>query len=70
MNGYKYVVKKNVCRWLMFILIGVFTAFVGAFIDIAIDLIANFKYKKLKQCILFTMDDVSKFYSNTFLLIQ
>jgi len=52
LKGYRYVVEKNVYRWLMFILIGIFTAFVGSFIDVAIDEIASIKYKKLKQRIL------------------
>lgn len=60
LKGYKYVVKKNVCRWLMFLLIGVFTAFVGIYVDVSIEEIAKIKYRKLKECILFTSVSCSK----------
>lgn len=49
LKGYIYVVKKNLCRWLIFLLIGIFTAFVGIFIDIAITELADIKYHRLKD---------------------
>ncbi len=51
-RGYKYVVKKSVLRWIIFLLIGVCTAHIGAFIDIAIDQLSALKYRTLKNCIL------------------
>ncbi|XKL65169.1 hypothetical protein PGB90_005255 [Kerria lacca] len=48
LKGYKFVVKKNVCRWLIFLLIGACTAFIGIFIDISIEELSNIKYNRLK----------------------
>ncbi|BET01426.1 Chloride channel [Nesidiocoris tenuis] len=46
-----FLVRKMLARWLIFFLIGVFTALVGVAIDIAIDKIATVKYGLIKQAI-------------------
>nr|CAD7400001.1 unnamed protein product [Timema cristinae] len=51
-RGYKYVVKKNLARWFIFLLIGVITAIVACGIDITIEEFSKIKYKTLKYCIL------------------
>ena len=54
-KGYKFVVKKNIARWFIFLLIGVLTALIGAFIDIVVEELSVIKYKGLKKRILFFM---------------
>lgn len=51
------MVKKNLNRWVIFLLIGVFTAFVGIFIDIAIEELSMRKYNTTQYCILRTIPD-------------
>lgn len=51
-NGMKYETKKNISRWIIFMLIGVITAGIGIFLDIAIDKLSEIKYGTLKHCIL------------------
>ncbi|XP_034241904.1 H(+)/Cl(-) exchange transporter 7 isoform X2 [Thrips palmi] len=48
-SGFKYETKKNITRWLVFMLIGVFTAGIGVFLDIAIDQLSEIKYETLKH---------------------
>lgn len=50
-NGYTFYIKKNVARWFIFLLIGVFTAIVGIVIDIAIDVFSTYKYSLIKKYI-------------------
>ncbi|KAG8264122.1 hypothetical protein J6590_017139 [Homalodisca vitripennis] len=54
-RGYPYVIQTDVARWFLFFLIGLFTAAIGVFVDIAIAHIADIKYSILKhsmdQCI-------------------
>ncbi|PSN34925.1 hypothetical protein C0J52_20139 [Blattella germanica] len=52
-KGYKFIVKKNLARWLIFLLIGTFTALIACFIDISIEELSQIKYKVLKKCILY-----------------
>lgn len=47
-KSYNFIVYKNLVRWVIFFLIGVCTAFIGIFIDISIELIAEFKFTTLK----------------------
>lgn len=50
-KGYKFVVKKNVARWFIFLLIGIITALIAAFVDISIEELSNLKYGSLKNCV-------------------
>lgn len=52
-KGYRYVVRKDIARWFVFLLIGVFTALIAACMDISIDKLSEAKYKFLSRCILF-----------------
>lgn len=54
--------KKNVARWLIFLIIGVLTALIGVFIDIIIEELSVIKYKGLKKCILFFIFYLHIFY--------
>lgn len=51
-KGYKFVVKKNLARWFIFLLIGILTALIGALIDIVVEELSVIKYKGLKKRIL------------------
>ncbi|KAH0947333.1 hypothetical protein HN011_003798 [Eciton burchellii] len=48
-KGYKFVVKKNLARWFIFLLIGICTALVACFVDISIEELSNLKYGWLKK---------------------
>ncbi|KAL7297589.1 hypothetical protein TKK_0009265 [Trichogramma kaykai] len=48
-KGYKYVVKKNIARWFIFLLIGICTAIIACLIDISIELISKWKYGSLRD---------------------
>ncbi|KAJ9582590.1 hypothetical protein L9F63_023078, partial [Diploptera punctata] len=48
-KGYKFVVKKNLSRWLIFLLIGTLTAFIACIIDIGIEELSEIKFKTLKK---------------------
>ncbi|XP_069690875.1 H(+)/Cl(-) exchange transporter 7 [Periplaneta americana] len=54
-KGYKFIIKKNLARWFIFLLIGTITAAIACIIDIAIEELSKIKYKELKyyvdQCI-------------------
>ncbi|XP_012271787.1 H(+)/Cl(-) exchange transporter 7 [Orussus abietinus] len=47
-KGYKFIVKKNLARWLIFLLIGICTALTACFVDISIEVLSTFKYGLLK----------------------
>jgi chloride channel 7 len=51
-KGYKFIVKKNLARWMIFLLIGMLTALIACVIDITIEELSLIKFKSLKQCIL------------------
>lgn len=51
-KGYKYIVRKNLARWFIFLLIGVVTALVACAIDISIEELSKIKYAALSKCIL------------------
>jgi chloride channel 7 len=51
-KGYKFIVKKNLARWMIFLLIGLLTALIACVIDITIEELSTNKYKLLKKCIL------------------
>jgi len=51
-KGYKFIVKKNLARWMIFLLIGMLTALIACIIDITIEELSSVKYKSLKHCIL------------------
>jgi chloride channel 7 len=50
------VIKKDVARWFVMFLIGVFTALIACFIDIVIDQLATLKFNLIKRCILLPLD--------------
>jgi chloride channel 7 len=52
-KGYKYIVKKNLARWMIFLLIGMLTALIACVIDVTIEELSHIKFKSLKQCILY-----------------
>lgn len=49
-KGYKFLVRKNIARWFVFLLIGMFTALVACVIDISIEELSRIKYAKLSSC--------------------
>ena len=49
-KGYKFVVKKNIARWFIFLVIGMFTALIACFVDISIEELSRVKYGYLKTC--------------------
>ena len=51
-KGYKFVTKKNMARWLVFLLIGVITACIACFIDVSIEQCFIAKFSVLTKCIL------------------
>jgi len=53
-KGYKFVVKKNLARWLIFLLIGMLTALIACIIDITVEELSHIKFKSLKHCILYS----------------
>lgn len=69
-SGYSFYIKKNVARWFIFLLIGVVTAIIGVLIDIAIDVISNYKYSLIKKRILLNIKSNYIFSFNFKLLIQ
>uniref|UniRef100_A0A8D9AXJ9 Chloride channel protein n=1 Tax=Cacopsylla melanoneura TaxID=428564 RepID=A0A8D9AXJ9_9HEMI len=50
-KSYNFIIYKNLTRWVIFFLIGVFTACIGAGIDIAIEFLASFKFSMLKSAL-------------------
>ncbi|KAF5271224.1 hypothetical protein FQA39_LY08231 [Lamprigera yunnana] len=50
-KGCKYITRKNVERWIIFLLIGVCTALIACVIDIAIEQLSQIKYKSLSKCV-------------------
>ena len=52
-KGYKFIVKKNLARWLIFLLIGMLTALIACIIDITVEELSHIKFKSLKLCILY-----------------
>lgn len=54
-KGYKFVFKKDISRWFIFLLIGILTGLVAALIDVVVNELTSLKFKKLKECILFTI---------------
>lgn len=51
-KGYKFIAKKNLARWFVFLFIGVATGLLACIIDISIEEISEIKYAKLSKCIL------------------
>lgn len=52
-KGYKFIIRKSIARWFVFLLIGVFTALIACVIDISIEELSTLKYRSLSKCILF-----------------
>ncbi|XP_045497724.1 H(+)/Cl(-) exchange transporter 7 [Colias croceus] len=50
-RGYPYIVKKDIARWFIFLLIGVITALIAFTIDICIEEFSNIKYVQLKKSV-------------------
>ncbi|KAK5640717.1 hypothetical protein RI129_009264 [Pyrocoelia pectoralis] len=50
-KGTKYLIKKNLQRWLVFLLIGVCTALIACSIDISIEQLSQVKYATLSKCV-------------------
>ncbi|XP_054261984.1 H(+)/Cl(-) exchange transporter 7-like [Macrosteles quadrilineatus] len=48
-RGYAFVTHKSLARWLIFLMIGVCTAFVGIFINISIEQLSDIKYSTIKS---------------------
>lgn len=51
-KGYKYLIRKGIARWFVFLLIGMATAMVACAVDISIDILSELKYGQLSKCIL------------------
>lgn len=52
-EGYKFIIRKSIARWFVFLLIGVCTALIACIIDISIEELSIMKYRSLSKCILF-----------------
>lgn len=50
-RGYRYVVRKDIAKWFIFLLIGVITALIAFIIDISIELLSEIKYNQLKKSV-------------------
>ncbi|KAJ8664419.1 hypothetical protein QAD02_006081 [Eretmocerus hayati] len=50
-KGYKFIVKKNIARWFIFLAIGILTALIACFVDISIDQLSKYKYGFLKEVV-------------------
>ncbi|XP_030745389.1 H(+)/Cl(-) exchange transporter 7 [Sitophilus oryzae] len=50
-KGYRFIVKKNIARWFIFLLIGMFTALLACIIDILIEELSEIKYAKLSKSV-------------------
>lgn len=48
-KGYKFIVQKNISRWLIFLLIGMCTALIACVIDISIEELSTIKYASLSK---------------------
>ncbi|KAL1498027.1 hypothetical protein ABEB36_008889 [Hypothenemus hampei] len=48
-NGFKFLIRKNIARWFVFLLIGMLTALVACIIDISIEELSTVKYAKLSS---------------------
>ena len=48
-RGYRFVIKKDVQRWVIMLSIGVITALIACCINITIEVVADVKYYLLKQ---------------------
>jgi chloride channel 7 len=51
-KGYRFIVRKSIARWYIFLLIGMITAFIACAIDISIEELSQLKYASLSHCIL------------------
>ncbi|CAH0393157.1 unnamed protein product [Bemisia tabaci] len=56
-KGYKFIVKKSVARWMIFLLIGVLTALIGVSIDVSISELSKIKFAKLQNSLNVCMTD-------------
>ncbi|XP_026751549.2 H(+)/Cl(-) exchange transporter 7 [Galleria mellonella] len=50
-RGYPFIVKKDMARWFIILLIGAITALIAFIIDICIEEFSNIKYKELKKSV-------------------
>ncbi|XP_059045366.1 H(+)/Cl(-) exchange transporter 7 [Achroia grisella] len=50
-RGYPFIVKKDMARWFIILLIGAVTALIAFFIDICIEEFSSIKYKELKKSV-------------------
>ena len=48
-RGYRYVMRKDIQRWLIMFSVGILTALVACSIDISIEILAKLKYSQLRQ---------------------
>nr|XP_045599968.1 H(+)/Cl(-) exchange transporter 7-like [Procambarus clarkii] len=48
-NGYSYVMKKNIARWLVVLMIAALTALVACAMEISIETLSNLKFSWLKE---------------------
>ncbi|XP_063917267.1 H(+)/Cl(-) exchange transporter 7 [Zophobas morio] len=48
-KGYRFIIKKNLARWFIFLLIGVITALIACAIDISIEELSQLKYASLSD---------------------
>ncbi|XP_044253357.1 H(+)/Cl(-) exchange transporter 7 [Tribolium madens] len=50
-KGYRFIVKKNLARWFIFLLIGMVTALIACAIDISIEELSQLKYASLSKSV-------------------
>ncbi|KAF5288307.1 hypothetical protein FQR65_LT12040 [Abscondita terminalis] len=50
-KGPKFIIRKNLERWFIFLLIGVCTAVIACIIDISIEQLSEIKYASLSKCV-------------------
>lgn len=49
-KGYKFIVRKLIAKWIIFLLIGMITALIACVIDVLIDSLCSLKYEHLQFC--------------------
>lgn len=52
-RGSKFIFQKDILRWFIFVLIGILTALIAALIDITAEELCEFKFRSIKESILY-----------------
>lgn len=52
-KSYRQVVEVDILRWILFLLVGIFTGLVAVFINISIRFLQSLQFQYVLHCILF-----------------